>query len=104
MQDLSEVLDPRYNPIGESNRLLFNEKNVFIYAVFAEVLLTDKGKPLVRYHELHWDAQKIHEELLAHAKTFTKSSVESAQILTVITTEILSDGTWRGSTETFILH
>ena len=88
----------------ESDRLLFNEKSAFMYAVFAEVLLTDKEKSLVRSHELHWDAQKIHEELLAHAETSTKASVESAQILTYITTANLGDGTWRGSTEAFILH
>ena len=42
IQDLSEVLNPRYTPMGESNRLLFREKNTFMYAVFAEVLFTDK--------------------------------------------------------------
>ena len=104
IQDLSEGIDPQYIPIGEPYRLLFNEKNAFMYAVFAEVLLIYKEKYLVRSYELHWDAQKIHEELLAHAETSTKESVESAKILIYITTANLDDGTWRSSTETFILH
>ena len=72
-----------------------------MHAIFAECLLTDKGKSLVRSHELHWNAQNIHEELLAHAETSTKSS---AQILTCITTANLGDGTWSGYTEAFIRH
>ena len=64
-----------------------------MYAVFVECLLTDKGKILVRSHELHWDAQKIHEEFLAHAETSTKASVESSQILTYITTANIGDRT-----------
>ena len=35
-------------------------------------LLTDKGKSLVRHYELHWDAQKIHKDLLAHTEISTK--------------------------------
>ena len=63
-----------------------------MYAVFVEFLLTYKVKSLVRCYELHWDAQKIHEELLAHAETSTKVYVESAKILTYITTTNLDDG------------
>ena len=84
--------------MGQDAILIFNEKNAFMYAVFAETLLTDKGKSLVRSHERHWDAQRIHTELLAYAETSTKASVESAQVLTYITTAVLGDGTWRGST------
>ena len=39
-----------------------------MYAVFVEFLLTDKGKSQVRYYALHWDAQKIHKDVLAHVK------------------------------------
>ena len=53
-----------------------------MYAVFAEVLFTDKGKFLDRYYELYQDAQKIHEDLLANTETSTKSSVESTQLFT----------------------
>ena len=90
--------------MGGFDRLLFNENNKFMYTVFAEVSLIDKRKSLVRSNELHWDAQKIREELLAHAETSTKLSVESAQILTYITNANPGDGTWKGSTEAFILH
>ena len=66
-----------------------------MYAVFVEVLLTSKGKSLVRYYELYWDAQKIYKDLLVHAETSTKVSVESAQLLTYITIENIGDGAWR---------
>ena len=49
-----------------------------MYAVFTELLLTDKVKLLVRYYELHWDAYKIHKDVLVYAETSTKKSVESA--------------------------
>ena len=75
-----------------------------MHAVFVEILLTEKGKSPHRCYKLHQDAQKIYEDLLAHAETSTKLSVESAQILAYITTANPGDGAWRGSTEDFILH
>ena len=75
-----------------------------MYAVFAEVILTDKILSLVKCYELHWDAQKTHEDLLAHSKNSTKASVESDQILTYIITADSCNGTWRGSIEAFVLH
>ena len=63
-----------------------------MYAVFTKVSLIDKGKSLVRCYELHWGAQKIHEDLLAYAETSTKASVKPSQILTYITTTNLGDG------------
>ena len=75
-----------------------------MYALFAEVLLTDKGKSLVRRCGLHWDAHKIHKDLLVYAETSTKASVESFQLITCIVTANLGDGLWRVFTEAFILH
>ena len=76
-------------------------KKMHLYTLNFQI---DKGKSLVRSHKLHWDAQKIHEELLTYAEIHTKASVDSAQILTYITTANLVDGKWRRSTESFILH
>ena len=75
-----------------------------MYAVFADILITGKGKSLVRYYELHRDVQRIHEDLLAHAKTFTRASVESTQLLTYNTTASRGTDTWRGSMGSFILN
>ena len=52
---LSEVLDPIYIPTSPLDKILFNEKNVFMYTVFAEFLLTDTCKSLVGPYELRWD-------------------------------------------------
>ena len=64
IQYISEVFDPKYIPIRQSDKFLFSENNVFVYAAFAEVLITDKGKSLVKCYKLYWDAQKIDEDLL----------------------------------------
>ena len=75
-----------------------------MHAVFAEDVLTAKEKFLVRQYELHWDTQKIHKDSLVHTETSTKVSVESAQLLTYITTVNHVDGSWGGSAEAFIVE
>ena len=104
MQDLSEVLAPLYILISLPDKLLFNENNEFMYAVFVEDIFSNKGKSLVRHYELHWDGHKIHSELLVHAETSIKASVDSTQLLTYIATANIGDGSCRGYTEDFILH
>jgi hypothetical protein len=47
MQDVSEVLDPTYVPTTPVMKLLFVEKQKFMYAVFDTVLLNDQGKAYV---------------------------------------------------------
>ena len=103
-QDLSEVINPVYIHTSPPDKLPFDEKTVFMYAVLVEFLLTGKGKSLVRHYELYWDTQKIHRVLLTHAVTSTKTSVGSDQLLTYIITTILVDGSRRDSNEAFILQ
>ena len=66
IHDFSEVLDSLYVPVSPYDRLIFNEKKAFMYAVFTEVLLNDKEKSLV----LHQDVQKFHIDRLAYAETY----------------------------------
>jgi len=61
-QDFSDVLNPSFKPAtGEKD--LFEANQKYMYAVFERVLQTDKGKALVRSHEVDADAQKIFDEL-----------------------------------------
>ena len=52
-QDLSDVLDKYYHPTTPEAVELFQEKQKFLYAVFEKILLTDKGKAIVRKHQNH---------------------------------------------------
>ena len=89
-----------YHPLINS----FSMNKKIMYVIFAEVLLTDKVKSLVRHYELYWDVQKIHMDLLVHTETSTNASVDSDHLLTYITIANLSDGLWGGYTDVFILH
>ena len=83
---------------------LFDLKKRFTYAVFANTLLTDKGKSLVSQREKDYNTHAIHKELLARMSTSTKSRLESSKILTYISTSKFISGTWNGSSQSFILH
>jgi hypothetical protein len=49
-QDLSEILDSNFVPATPEATELFVEKQKFFYTLFDKVLLTDKGKLLVRQY------------------------------------------------------
>src|SRR5687767_10007925 len=103
-QDIAEVLDPTYAPVAIEDIQLFEEKQKFMYAVFERTLLTDKGKALVRHHQLSFDAQTIYKELTMYAMQPTKATMNALTILSYITTTNLGDGKWKGSTHGFVLH
>ena len=103
-QDLDEVLDPNYIPATVEATELFKEKQKFMYAMFEKTLLTDKGKSLVCQHQQTFDAQAIYKELVLYASQSTKAALTSSSLLSYITTTNLADGTWKGNTQSFILH
>jgi hypothetical protein len=55
-------------------------------------------------HEDDFNAQKVYQKLKAHHLTSTKAMIESFTILSYITLAKLGDGTWNGSTESFITN
>ena len=75
-----------------------------MFSVYTKTLQTDKGKFLVRGHEDDYDAQVIHKELIAHAQRSTRASVDASALLTYITSARLGKGSWKGSSESFIIH
>ena len=103
-QNVEQVFDAKYKPSTASDKELFEQKQKFMYAVFTKTLLTDKGKSLVREHDMDGDAQTIYRELFMHAKRSTKASVDASELLAYITTSRLGTGLWKGSTESFIIH
>jgi hypothetical protein len=103
-QDVDSVLDPAYIPSSEDEKLLFDEKQKYMYAVFECTLLTDYGKSLVRQYASTFDAQAIYSSLAIYALQSTKAAISSSTLLSYITSARLGDNTWKGTTLAFILH
>ena len=104
-QDVAEVLDHTYIPGNTTEaQTLFTEKKKFLFSVFERTLLTDKGKAIVRNHEDDFDAQAVFREICHHANRSTKASLNAARVLTYLTTTHIDDGTWRGTSSSYILH
>ena len=75
-----------------------------MYSVFEEKLQTDMGKYYVRQHDADFDAQAIFESLSTYAKKSTQASIDTADLLSYITTIKLHDSTWRSGAHAFVLH
>ena len=103
-QFMDEIFDIKYKPGSVDEINLFDPKKRFMYAVFTNTLLTDKGKPLDNQHEGGYNVHVIHKEILTHMLTSTKYSLESSTILKYITTAKFGTDDWNGSAESFILH
>ena len=103
-QDVADVLNKDYAPTGADDIALFAEKQKFLYAVLESKVLTDRGKAIVREHEHDFDAQKVYQKLKSYHLSSTKAKMESSVILSYITSAKLGDGTWNGSTESFIIN
>ena len=103
-QGLSNVLDPSYLPATYDDKMLFREHQHCIYAVSIRVFKTDKGKAIVRKYKGTFDAQSIYCELQEYASKSTQAIIDANTLLQYITTASLSDGTWNGMTEQFVLH
>jgi hypothetical protein len=76
----------------------------FVYAIFDKILLTDKGKSLVRQYASTFDAQKVFRDLTVYSNTSTMAARVALDLLTYITSSTLGDGTWKGTAQGFILN
>jgi hypothetical protein len=65
-QDVDDVLDPTFHPSKPKDKLLFEEKQKYVYAIFEPKLLADKGKALVHEYEATLDAQAVYSALVDH--------------------------------------
>ena len=75
-----------------------------MYAVFVRVLKMDKGKAIVQKYKGTFNAQSIYRKLQEYASKSTQAVIDANTLLQSITTASLSDGTWNGMTEKFVLH
>ena len=103
-QAVSEVLDENYKPSTQEDIALFQEKQKYVYAVLESKVLTDRGKAIIRSHEHDFDAQSAYVKIKNYHLQSTKAKIESSVILSYITSSKLGEGTWNGTTESFILN
>ena len=103
-QSVENVLNPDYIPTAGEQADLFAIQLKYMYSVFTKTVKTDFGKSIVRKHETDRDAQKVYKEIVEHQLKSTKALISSSELMSYITSAKLGDGTWKGSTESFILH
>ena len=104
MQDVIDIFVPNYSPTTILEQELFKLKQNYVYAVFADKLETDYGRTIVRKHRSDSDTQEVYRKLLEHALRSTKADTESSNLLAYLTTAQFGADTWRGTSESFILH
>ena len=103
-QDVSQILDENFTPSSDEDKLVFDAKQKYMYAVFEKTLLTDQGKAYIREHEMDFNAQKVFSKILKYALKSTKASLDSSRLLKYITSARVGDGSWKGTSHSFVLH
>ncbi len=73
-----------------------------MYSVLERILQTDKGKVIVRSHDADRNAQSIYAEFLQVMTQSTEAMMDLGELLSY--TAKISDGSWRGTTKTFVLN
>ena len=76
----------------------------YVYFVFKRKFQTSQGKAFVHVHERDYDAQNLYQELLAYHKRSTKGLITTSTILAYLMSAKLGNGTWKGTTQDFLLH
>ena len=73
--ECEDVLDPEYTP-SNSEKELFEAKQVFMFSVLDKHLLTDMGKTIVRKYVHTTDAQSVQKDFQEHMKSSSKGASE----------------------------
>ena len=105
-QDVAAILEPNYVPQTKEDIALFEEKqkNMY-YSVLERILQTDEGKVIVCEHDANRDAQAIYTEFLTVMTSSTKALMNLGTLLMLyLTNARISNGTWKGTSKTFILN
>ena len=96
-------MDPNFTPgSDEYEQQLFKEQQDFLYSVLISSLKTDFSEALVKDHE--GDAQLILELLHEHHTGNSQYSRSEINRITKYLTNIKLDDTWRGTSESFLMH
>ena len=100
--ECEDVLDPEYTP-PNSEKELFEAKQVFMFSVLDKHLLTDMGKTIVRKFVHTSDAQSVWKDFQEHMKSLSKGASEKRRLTQYVTNTVLDDN-HTGTAEQFVLH
>ena len=100
--ECDEVLDPEYT-LSNSEKELFDAKQVFMFSVLDKHLLTDMGKTIVRKYVHTAGAQSVRKDFQEHMKFSSKGASEKTRLTQYVTNTFLGDN-YEGMTEQFVLH
>ena len=76
-----------------------------MYSFCVKILLTDKGKKIVREKQGNKDASKANAKISAHLLKSEKDLINSSsKLLTLIISARVGDVSWRSTIERFILN
>ena len=102
--DVSEILDPAFTPgPSQEEKELFDSKQVFMYKVFNETLMTDMGRTKVRKHLKTTDAKAVWKEYSEYMTTASKRGSEKRKLTHYVTYTVL-DSQFRETSQQFVLH
>ena len=101
-RECEDVLDPEYTP-SNSEKELFEAKQVFMFSVLDRHLLTDMGKTIVRKYVHTTDAQSVWKDFQEHMKSSSTGASEKRRLTQYVTNTVLDDN-YKGTTEQFVLH
>ena len=77
--ECEDVLDPEYTP-SNSEKELFEAKQVFMFSVFDKHLLIDMGKTIVRKYAHPTDEQYVWKDFQEHMKSSSKGASEKRRL------------------------
>ena len=100
--ECEDVLDPEYTT-SNSEKELFEAKQVFMFSVLDKHLLTDMGKAIVRKYVHTTDAQSVWKDFQEHMKSSSEGASEKIRLTQYVTNTVLDDN-YKGTTEQFVLH
>ena len=100
--ECEDVLDPEYTP-SNSEKELFDAKQVFMFSVLDKHLLTDMGKTIVGKYVHTTDAQSVWKDFQEHMKSSSKGASEKRRLTQYVTNTVLEDN-YKCTTEQFVLH
>ena len=102
--DVSEILDPTFSPGSSTEETeLFEAKQVFMYKVFNQTLLTDMGRIKVRKYLKTTDAQAVWKEYSEYMTTASKGASVKRKLTQSVTNTFL-DSQFRGTSQQCVLH
>ncbi|CAB9531582.1 Retrotransposon protein [Seminavis robusta] len=98
---LSHLLEKGY--VAE-NPSLDRIQREWMYKTLCDTIKTAAGKSFLTQHLKNSETHLFWEKMSNHYKTSMTATIRSSKTLTYLTTANLSDGSWRGSQQNFILN